>query len=122
MSDAVHVQSGRAHVVYYGCTEWPSASVLVVVPDPADLVPEGTCPLCYRECCRESADVGVGMIYGPWGCPACGWSESEEYDLSGGRDPLNADGGVLDQFGMYYPPGNSVSLAYRIARSITDTT
>lgn len=74
------------------------------------------CPKCGDDAHREEADVGVGIIYGPWGCP-CGWSESEEYDLSGGRDPIDEKGGVLDQFGVYYPNGNSVATAYKIARS-----
>ncbi len=33
------------------------------------------CPKCGADCWRESADVGVGIIYGPWGCPECCWSE-----------------------------------------------
>ena len=74
------------------------------------------CPKCGEECWRDSADVGVGIIYGPWGCAACGWSESETYDLSEGKDPIDERGGVTDQFGNYYPPGNTVSLAYRMAR------
>lgn len=28
--------------------------------------------------------MGVGVIYGPWGC-GCGWSEAPEYDRSSGR-------------------------------------
>jgi hypothetical protein len=74
------------------------------------------CPKCQNEeLHRESADVGVGVIYGPWGCPQCGWSESEEYDLSGGKSPIDEKGGVTDQFGVYYPPENSVAMAYRLA-------
>lgn len=41
------------------------------------------CPKCGDECWREEVDVGVGVIYGPWGC-SCGWSESPEYDSSEG--------------------------------------
>jgi len=73
------------------------------------------CPKCNQPCHREEADVGVGIIYGPWGC-SCGWSESEEYDLSGGRDPIDEKGGYLDQYGVYYPPGNFVAIAMRSAR------
>lgn len=40
---------------------------------------DGVCPACGDECHREEADVGVGVIYGPWGC-ACGWSQDPEYD------------------------------------------
>ena len=54
---------------------------------------------------------------GPWGCVDCGWSESEEYDLSGGRSPFDEKGGVFDQFGGYYPPENSVAIAYRMAQA-----
>lgn len=43
-----------------------------------------TCPRCGTECWRDEVDVGVGVMYGPWGCP-CGWSESAEYDVSGGH-------------------------------------
>lgn len=75
------------------------------------------CPKCNAECHRESADVGVGVIYGPWGCHDCGWSESEEYDLSGDRNPIDAKGGYTDQFGMYYPPGNPLAIAMRSAKS-----
>lgn len=32
------------------------------------------CPQCGEECYRDEVDVGVGVIYGPWGC-YCGWSE-----------------------------------------------
>lgn len=75
------------------------------------------CPKCAcDECHREEADVGVGVIYGPWGCPRCGWSEGEEYDLSTGRDPVDGRGGVLDQYGNYHPPGSSTALAYALAR------
>lgn len=63
------------------------------------------CPKCGSECGRDEADVGVGVIYGPWGC-SCGWSEYEEYDLSDGRDGLDERGGFTDQYGVYYPPGN----------------
>lgn len=41
------------------------------------------CPKCKEECDRDEVDVGVGMIYGPFGCP-CGWSEWAEYDRSEG--------------------------------------
>ena len=37
------------------------------------------CPECGSECGRDEADVGVGTMYGPYGC-ACGWSESSEYN------------------------------------------
>lgn len=60
------------------------------------------CPKCDDECWRDSADVGVGVMYGPWGCPSCGWSESREYDVSEGpkRTP---EGGRIDQWGGVTP-------------------
>jgi hypothetical protein len=59
-----------------------------------------TCPNCGDKCWRESADVGVGIMYGPWGCP-CGWSESEEHNQLDG--PTSADGKRTDQWGWLYP-------------------
>jgi len=41
------------------------------------------CPKCGHECMRDDVDVGVGVIYGPWGC-YCGWSEDPRYDASDG--------------------------------------
>lgn len=64
------------------------------------------CPKCGEECDRESVDVGVGIIYGPWGCPACGWSSSPEYDHSDGKTaPAQADHPdyYVDQFGGMTP-------------------
>lgn len=34
------------------------------------------CPNCKGRCWRESVDVGVGIIYGPWNC-SCGWTEDD---------------------------------------------
>lgn len=63
----------------------------------------GSCPRCGGECWRESADVGVGVIYGPWGCP-CGWSEDSQYDVTAG--PKETEGGyAIDQWGGATPPG-----------------
>lgn len=75
------------------------------------------CPKCGEECWRDSADVGVGVIYGPYGCGNCGWSESEEYDLSTGKNPVDEKGGATDQWGGYHPPGSTMALAYRLAES-----
>ncbi len=52
------------------------------------------CPKCGEECHRDEVDVGVGVIHGPYGCPGCGWSEDDEYDLSDGRDPVDEGGAV----------------------------
>lgn len=74
------------------------------------------CPKCNDDCERDSVDVGVGVIHGPYGCPSCGWSEYEEYDLSGGQDPLRPDGGAIDQYGGYHPPGSVRARALRFAK------
>jgi hypothetical protein len=50
------------------------------------------CPKCGDECWRDEVDVDVGIIYGPWGCSACGWSENPEYDCSEGKVPEAPDG------------------------------
>jgi hypothetical protein len=82
-----------------------------MMPEPAYC-----CPKCGAECHRDSVDVGVGIIDGPYGCPGCGWSEDSEYDLSEGKDPVDERGGAIDQYGGYHPPGSSMALAYRLAR------
>lgn len=56
------------------------------------------CPKCGEECERDSVHIGIGMIHGPYGCPSCGWSESKEYDLSEGQNPIK-DGYITDQYG-----------------------
>lgn len=78
-----------------------------------------TCPKCSNDDLhRDEADVGVGIIYGPWGCPACGWSEYSEYDLSDGRSAVDERGGAIDQYGGYHPPGSSMAEAYRLAEEV----
>lgn len=38
-----------------------------------------TCPRCSStDTVRESADVGVGVIYGPLHCNSCGFNEEDE--------------------------------------------
>jgi predicted RNA-binding Zn-ribbon protein involved in translation (DUF1610 family) len=59
-----------------------------------------TCPNCGEHCWREEADVGIGIIFGPWGCP-CGWSESHAYNQLDG--PTATAGKRTDQWGMLYP-------------------
>jgi predicted nucleic-acid-binding Zn-ribbon protein len=61
-----------------------------------------TCPKCGGDCSRDDADIGIGIIYGPWGCGNCGWSENPEYDISEGQKTTEA-GGVIDQFGGITP-------------------
>jgi len=61
-----------------------------------------TCPKCGNtDLWRDSADVGIGTMYGPYGCP-CGWSEWETYDLTDG--PKTQDGYRVDQWGGLTPP------------------
>lgn len=60
-----------------------------------------SCPICGNEAMRDEVHNGVAMLYGPWGC-ACGWSESEEFDLSGGASP-ERESGCIDQFGGFTP-------------------
>ncbi len=51
------------------------------------------CPKCGSDdIYRNEADVGVGVIYGPYGC-ACGWSEWPEYDRSDGPSPAQREAG-----------------------------
>lgn len=59
------------------------------------------CAKCGESCYRESVDIGVGIMYGPWGCPDCGWSENPEYDCSSGYSPAQQKqpDRVIDQFG-----------------------
>jgi hypothetical protein len=59
------------------------------------------CPSCGAACWRESCDVGVGVIFGPWGCE-CGWSEDPRYNQLTGSKRAEG-GGVLDQFGGLTP-------------------
>ena len=58
------------------------------------------CPKCKSQCERDEADVGVGIIYGPWGCGECGWSEDEKYDQTLIEQPKS---GHIDQWGGFTP-------------------
>jgi hypothetical protein len=57
------------------------------------------CPHCGEDCDRESVDVGVGVIHGPWGCAGCGWSSDSRYDSRAGVRRDGADR-VYDQYGV----------------------
>lgn len=61
------------------------------------------CPNCDHECYRDTVDVGVGILEGPWGCP-CGWSEDERYNLLDGPK-FTKNGGRIDQYGGIIPRG-----------------
>lgn len=71
------------------------------------------CPNCSEACYRDEVNVGVGVITGPWGCPACGWSSDPEYDFSGDKDPIQPDGSVLDQYGGIHPKDSVVAKVFR---------
>ena len=64
------------------------------------------CPNCGDQCMRESVDVGVGIMYGPWGC-MCGWSEDPRYNsLDGPSDEQQRHPDAhVSSTGMIYPRG-----------------
>lgn len=63
------------------------------------------CPKCGAEdCYRDSVDVGVGVMYGPYGCP-CGWSADPRFDISDG--PKTESGYRVDQWGGLTPQAPS---------------
>lgn len=80
--------------------------------------PPMTCPHCGDTCDRESVDVGIGMMYGPWGCSNCGWSEDPDYDC---RDGIKRDGDdrVLDQFGVSHHVERPDGMAVLIGLNVT---
>jgi hypothetical protein len=63
---------------------------------------EKRCPKCNEECYREEADIGVGVIHGPWGCPNCRWSEDPNYDQTNPDHEPHTD-----QYGGKYNPSAS---------------
>ena len=71
------------------------------------------CPACGRDCGRDSADVGVGVIYGPWGC-ACGWSEWDDLDQRSGV-VWDGDDRVIDQYGVSHSVDRLDGAAVRAA-------
>lgn len=60
------------------------------------------CPKCGTQCYRDDANNGLAILYGPWGCPTCRWSEFPEYDLSNGQ-PATHNSGWIDQYGGWRP-------------------
>ena len=71
------------------------------------------CPKCNDTCKQESVDIGVGVIYGPWGCPSCAWCQDSTYDLSEDQSPIRSDGVVFDQYGCLYPRDNLYAIMVR---------
>jgi len=51
------------------------------------------CPECSEACDRDAVDVGVGVIYGPWGCNTCGWSEDPKYNHPTAESGFDPQGG-----------------------------
>lgn len=82
---------------------------------------EKTCPVCGADAWRESADVGVGIIYGPFGCSECGWSEDEEYDQITGKGGVQADGSYTTPQGDLYPKSSPVAIAMRTYKKAEET-
>lgn len=73
------------------------------------------CPKCGAECVRDEVNVGVGWRFGPWGCPSCRWSESEQYDLSDDCPSRRKDG-TVDQYGGLHPNRGESMGAVQIAK------
>ncbi len=63
------------------------------------------CPKCGEDCWRDAVDVGVCLIYGPWGCGNCFWSDDKRYDRSEGPSPAQKEHPdyYVDQFGSMTP-------------------
>lgn len=70
------------------------------------------CPNCGEEAWREEADVGVGIIYGPWGC-SCGWSEDDKYNRLTGSGGVQPCGAYIDPQGMVYPKDSPIAIIMR---------
>lgn len=68
----------------------------------------GQCPRCGEETYQDSVDVGVGVIFGPWGCTACAWSEDEAYDGQFGGG-VQENGSYLDPMGNLYPAASPIA-------------
>ena len=61
------------------------------------------CPICgTKNLRRDSVDIGIGIINGPYGCD-CGWSEDKKYDIRSGPKLTNS-GYKIDQWGGFTPP------------------
>lgn len=39
---------------------------------------DNACPRCGGETECDEADVGIGVMYGPRGCPSCFWTEAAD--------------------------------------------
>lgn len=81
-----------------------------------EMTSEGICPRCGDTCGRDEVDVGVGVIFGPYGC-GCGWSEHEEYDAEFGGG-YQTGGGYLDPNGGFWPEQNPVIQLMRASEAL----
>jgi hypothetical protein len=61
-----------------------------------------SCPECNEDLDRIEVDIGVGIEYGPYGCPSCGWSADTVYNrLAGTNLATQADPKRwVDQWGV----------------------
>ena len=72
----------------------------------------GICPRCGNACERDEVDVGVGTVYGPFGCP-CGWSEWERYDsIFKTMDNVDTKGGYWPKRDGAIQPSESENVIY----------
>ena len=71
------------------------------------------CPHCGSSCSRDEAHNGVAMLYGPWGCGNCGWSEYPEYDSRYGIR-RHGDDRVFDQYGVSHHIVSTVRRCWRV--------
>jgi hypothetical protein len=78
------------------------ATRALTATDHSRRVTDMDCPACGEpDLDRESVDVEVGIIYGPYGC-YCGWSAWDCcYDQTKG--PTATAGKRTDQWGFLYP-------------------
>lgn len=78
------------------------------------------CPQCGEECDRDSVDIGIGVMNGPWGCYSCGWSEYDRKraetenagwycDPTGGLHRIDAIVERCERFGL----GKAASEAFK---------
>lgn len=71
------------------------------------------CPNCGEACGRDEVDIGVGVLFGPWGCSFCGWSEDDKYNQILGNGGFQDDGAYHDPQGGHWPATNPVTKAVR---------
>ena len=88
----------RDENLYYPCDEHGNI-------DKSEDPKEPLCPVCKNMVWRDSVDVGVGIIHGPWGCGGCGWSSDPFYDCRSGPCEAELEDGneyKINQFGHLF--------------------